>query len=164
VAFLAAFGLGTLAGTVILLPLIVPVGLIWPAIRLYPLLIAKHLLWEIGALVLTVWVYRRVTAPAIHAAADQEPPDRRHFRVRPLCGLIAGVVLVAALAVGIRSMLHGEVAQRARAEAQRKTGAGYDYFVYQVLWEYVGGKKTTSAKVIAYNSREVRELKVAWEK
>ena len=163
VASLAAFGLGMFAGTALFVALLVPVGLIWAGIRLYPLLIAQNLLWPIAAVALTVWVYRRVTAPAVHAAAQQEQPERRRSRVGPVYALIAGVLLSAALGVGAHFLLRGDLARRARAEARSRTGAGYNYFVYQVFLEYGPGKTTTGAKVMAWNSREIRDIRVEWQ-
>jgi len=164
VVFFSALGLGMLAGIAVLLSLIVPVGLIWPGLKTYPLLVTEHLLVVIAVVALGVWIYRRVTTPAVLDAADREPDDRRSLRVRPVYGLIAGVVLAAVMVVGLGSFLHSDAARRAEIEAQRKMGPGYDYFIYQVFWEYPGGKKITGAKVIAYNPREVREMEVRWEK
>ena len=164
VAFFAAGSLGLSIGVAGLLPTIVPAGILVPAFRSYPLLMTKQSLVMLLHFAVTVWVLLKVTAPSVLMEADRrESPEQPSLRVRPLYGFIAGTVLAAVMVIGFGSFLRSDGAQRARAEAARKTGPGYQYFVCQLFWESAAGKTVSGGRVIAYNPLEAREMVVRWK-
>lgn len=163
VALFAAFFLSGFLGVPLLLLLIVPPDLIWTYVRLRPLMVVETCLALAFILVLSAWVYRRLTAPAVLAAMDEQHIEYRRFTRRPSIGFIAGVVLVLALLAAGTVVLRGAAAERARAEARREVGEGYRLYVSSVSWFTSGGKTTVEATVTAYNRDEIRTVEVSWE-
>jgi len=163
VALFSAFYLSGFVGVLVITPLIVPSALITLTVRLYPFLMVGSLLLVVGVLAFLAWVYRRLTAPAILAAMDREHINCRRLHRRPSLGFVVGGLLALLLLILLRAAFAGEDAARARSEARGQLGPGYKYWVSSLSTHFAGGQTTVDATVIAYSSREVREVKVKWK-
>jgi hypothetical protein len=164
IAFLAAVLLGWLAVCLAAAACTVPVALVLPALRSFPAEIAKGVLWLIVALAFAVLVCRTSLLSGEPATAGIKPTFDRGSRRRLFWAVAVGAALAVLPASCIVSLQRGSAAERARAEAARTTGPGYRYFVYHLSVHYRTAGSRTSAKVIAFNSREARSLEVTWQK
>ncbi len=163
VAFFSAFHFSGFLGGAVLLLLLVPADLMWTYLRLHPMMVAATLLVLAFIVVLSGWVYRRLTAPAVFAAMDEQQINYRAFTRRPSTGFLAGIALLLILLIVVTAGLRGATAQRAKAEAHKEIGEEYKLFVSSVNSSSFGGKTTVEAEVIAYNRDEIREVRVTWE-
>ena len=163
VALFGAFFFSGFLGLPVLLLLTVPADLIWAYVRLRPLIVAETLLALTFILVLSAWVYRRLTAPAVLAAMDEQQIEYRRFTARPSTGFLAGIALLLILLVLSSAVLRGAGAQRAKAEARKEVGEGYKLFVSSLSSRSAGGRTTVEANVTAYNRDEIRSVRVTWQ-
>ena len=74
----------------------------------------------------------------------------------------AGLALVALLAVVVPLALSGESGSKAKAVAQGQLGAGYKYHVSSLSVSTTSRGTSVSARVTAWNDKEVRIVPVEW--
>jgi len=159
VAFFSAFYLSGFASIPVILALLMPASLILTVVRLHPVLAVVWLVVVAGLLALLAWVYQRLTSADVLTGMDSESIEYRSFRRRPSMGFVIGGALGAVLLIAIGFTLRGNGAERAKAEARRRMGPSYQYFVSKMSTDSSG----TRATVIAYSPREAREVEVRWE-
>jgi hypothetical protein len=162
-AFFSALMLSASVGIFFVSPLFMPIGLILTYWRLFPYSSLCNLLLHIGILVLLVWIYRRLTKPAVMVAIAERYPRWTSWWRRPRTGFFVGGILVVILVTALRFMLHGTAADRAIAEAKHQLGEDYKFYVTQLNVFTSGGRTRASALVTAYNEREIKTIPVAWD-
>lgn len=172
VAFFAAFLLVWYVAFALATPftLRIPLDLGLTYLRLRPFSVAQGAFWLIGPVILSAWVYRRLTAPVILAAMDEEHIGYRRPWQKPAAGFVVGAVILIVIAAVTNPLMRelgaeqGKVAERAKVEAKKKVGSGHKFFVSSWTRRYeAGGKTSVRATVTAYNRREIRDVKVTWE-
>lgn len=163
VAYFSAFMLSCFIGLLVILPLIMPLGLILAQSRVHPAWFGSRSLSAVCVLVLVGWIYHRLTAPLVTAAFTEKYPLKTSFRWRPRNGFFMGALLVIVMVVVQGFMLHGASAERACAEAKLKAGDGYKFCVSSLNMHSSGGHTHVAAVVTAYNQNEIKNVKVQWD-
>ena len=159
VAFFSAFYLAGFAALVPIAIILLPFSLTVTVLRLYPVPAVLWLAFWAGLLAFLRWVYRQVTSqPALIGLNDERTGFRWLLR-GPARGFVSGVALAAVLLVGTGLLIRGGTAERIRTQARREMGPGYEYFVASMST----GTSGTRGTIIAYNSREIRQVEVRWE-
>ncbi len=163
VAFFSAFMLSGSIGFILILPLIMPLGLMLAHLRVHPASFGSSSLLAVCVLVLLVWIYRRLTAPLVTAAFAEKYPLKTSFRWRPRNGFFVGALLVVVIVVAQGFLLHGASARRACEEAKLKAGDGYEVCVSSLSMQSSGGHTHVDAVVTAYNQNEIKKVAVQWD-
>jgi hypothetical protein len=163
VAFFSAFMLSGFIGGLLVLPLIMPFGLVQTYLRVYPASFSIYSMLAVFILVLLGWIYGRLTAPLVTAAIVEKYPRYASFWRRPRNGFLVGALLVIVLVSGLGFMFHGASAQRACAEAKLKVGVGYKFCVSSMSMQSSGGRTHVAALVTAYNQNEIKSVEVEWD-
>lgn len=154
VSFFAAFMLGGLGLTAVLFPLLMPFDLLATQFRLDPAGSALTVLLAVVFLTFAFWVYRSLTSALVMEARRAVGVNAK----KPVSAFVIGVLLAVGLSVVMALMTRGSSAESAIAKAKEKTGPGYKYYVTSMHWSGGSG----SATVTAYNSAEIKEVKVEW--
>lgn len=154
VSFFAAFMLSGLGLAAVLIPLLMPFDLLVTQFRLNPAGSTLTVLLAMAFLTFAFWVYRSLTSSAVMEARRAAGVNAR----KPVTAFVVGVLLAVGLSVIMVLMTRGSPAESAIAKAKEKTGPGYKYYVSSMHWSGGSG----SATVTAYNSAEIREVKVQW--
>lgn len=154
VSFFAAFMLGGLGLTAVLFPLLIPFDLLATQFRLKPGGSALTVLLVVAFLAFASWVCRALTSPAVMEARRAAGVNER----KPVTAFVIGVLLAVGLSVIMVLVTRGSSAEFAIAKAKEKTGPGYKYYVSSMSWSGGSG----SATVTAYNSTEIKKVKVEW--
>lgn len=146
---------GLLLGCVFILPWIQPTEYWVPMLRQEPLASLTSALVAVAMLLGLAWVYRALQASPVLAARAQAGQKV----AVPKSAFIAGGALAVIMAVLLQFTLKGEAAEKAVRLAAEQYGAEYKYFVSSINW--AGGH--VSARLIAYNRKESREIEVEWD-
>lgn len=153
VFFLAGFSALALA-----LPFLQPVDLTLTQIRLSPLGVFAVVLLLGALLYLFFWLQRQLGSPPVQAALLAAGRKLRSMRVAAASGI--GIVVVVAAVVPF--FLGGESAMKAKSLAQSQLGMGYKYHLSSLSMATNGQGTSISARVTAWNAREVRVVPVEW--
>jgi len=165
-AFLAAFLVTCYVAYLLMAAFMlrIPLDLALTYPRLRPFAVARGALLVIGPLILWAWVYRRLTAPVILAAMDEEHIGYRRPWQKPWAGFVVGAALAMVLAAMDYPLRSDATMERAKVEARKKVGGGYEFFVSSWRKHYEPARKTTArATVIAYNRHDMQDVTVAWQ-
>ncbi|UCH33148.1 MAG: hypothetical protein JSV65_11195 [Armatimonadota bacterium] len=165
-ALLAAFLVTCYVAFLLVAPftLRMPLDLALTYLRLRPFAVAQGALLVIGPLILWGWIYRRLTAPVILAAMDEQQIGYRRPWQKPSAGFVVGAALAIVLAIVTYPLMSGVTVERAKIEARKKVGGGYSLFVSSWGKHYEPARKsTTRATVIAYNRHDLQDITVQWE-
>ncbi|WP_379655438.1 hypothetical protein [Pseudoxanthomonas sp. UC19_8] len=156
ITVLCAFIMGAVIGvTLLILPFVLPIGLLVTQVKLYP---GQSLLSWLAALLwlgLLVWTYRQLRkAPVLEAS---RAAGRRMARPYFTFGVgLAFAILMAAL---LHVTLHGAAASKAVALVRQQLGPGYKYATQSIQWG--GGRGRAVAA--AYNDHEIKYVPVRWD-
>ncbi len=168
IAFLTAMLMGVYAVGLVAMVLTIPAALVLPALRSFPAEIAKGALSLIVGLALALLICRTSWLPVAPAADVAKHAVARRARRKLFYAFSAGAAVAAVPAFLALTMLNGDVARRAKEEAARMTGPGYQYVVYRISFG-VGGPSDSEpaqhpkgAELLAFNSRGARKLEVTW--
>ena len=107
---------------------------------------------------LSAWVQRQLGRPPVLAATLAAGGKVRSMKLPAA----AGVGLVALVVIVVPLMLSGESGDKAKAIAQGQLGAGYKYHVSSMRISSSSRGTSGSARVTAWNEREVRVVPVEW--
>lgn len=164
-AFFSAILLSSFTVAFVIIPFLIPLDFTWTYFRLHPASTIGSFLLMVGLVGFLLWVYRKLTTPNIFAAMEAEQVKYRSFIKRPATGFVIGTVLVVVLCLSVGSMLRGEPAKQAKMLARNQVGTGYKFFVTSMqMYATLNGKKSFRATVTAYNSHEIKQTNVVWEK
>ncbi len=155
-ATLILVGFGCL---VVLWPAFLPPGLALAELRLYPLWFAGSLALEAAVLGFLYWVARQLLLGPVL------PVRMWGFTAHSLrSAVVAGVGLVAMLALVTGFTSRGQRASRAIETAAAQLGPGYKYHLNSIHWLSASGRGTeVSAIVTAWNDREIRKVPINWQ-
>ena len=149
----AAIGLcGALLAGLLALPVLVPSKLLLLALKTAS---AQTLLaWGLSLAVpaLAFWVYRQLTTEAVKQALVDPLAVHRSFAAGAVVATLATVVVFVFLKVA--------VPEAVVAEARRRTGPGYEYFVTRMQMNTSRERESVSAVVLAYDSERLEEVRV----
>ena len=149
-------GLSFLLGGFLLLPVVMPVlmpvRLLWLQLRLSPWPLLQTLAFYVALLAVLYWTRETLGALPVHGGGKKAPPLYRSVAA----AVGAGIPLL--LAVVLPLFMHSAAGRRAVAEAQGKVGPGYSFHVQQLNTSGSAG----SAIVVAYSDSEIREVAVEW--
>jgi hypothetical protein len=106
-------------------------------------------------LFMLLWVYRALRALPVSEARAAAG----HRTGAPKSAFVAGSALTLLMAVLLQVTLKGESAERAVRLAAEQHGPGYKYFVSKINW----AGAHVSARLVAYNDKESKEVEVEWE-
>jgi hypothetical protein len=151
-AHAAAFLLGATLAVLAAAPFMVPPRLFLLALKTAPpsRLLGTALLLVLP--VLSVWVYRRLTSEPVTSALDRPVSATR--------SLVAGALLVLVGAVAVSSFLRGGASDQVLAEARRRVGPDYDYFITQMTTTASADGGSVTAQVLAYDAERIEPIQV----
>jgi hypothetical protein len=153
VTWFVALTLGALAALPVALPLVLPTDLLLLRLRAVS---AEVWILTVLLVALLVWLYRELrrteVLTAFQAAGLKTGPPR--------LAIAEGIALIIVLATAMQVMVRGESGRRAVQLAQDQVGVGYRFHVDSMQWR----GDQVSARVAAYNEREIRDVVVSWEK
>ena len=101
-----------------------------------------------------LWIYLQLSRPAALARLK----DAGYKTGKPITALYAVLIMVAMGGVLFFSILNSESAERAKTLAKEQMGPNYQYHISSLN---ISGNRG-SAVVIAYNSSEIKYVKVEW--
>ena len=101
-----------------------------------------------------LWVYLQLSKPSALARLK----DAGYKTGKPITALYAVLIMVALGGVLFFSIFNSESAERAKALAKEQMGSNYQYHISSLNISGNSG----SAVVIAYNSSEIKYVKVEW--
>lgn len=158
VRWFAVFFLAAMCALLVAWPFMQPIDLTLTQARLSPISTGVSVLLLLAVAVLCLWLQRQLGSPPVIVATRASGKKVRSMRAAAAAGL--GLVLL--LAVAIPQMLAGESGARAKTVAQERLGAGYRYHVSSLSMSTTSGGTTVSARVTAWNEKEVRVVPVEW--
>lgn len=136
-----------------------PIGLSLAEIRFHTVSVVSGIVAMAALAAALYWVAIELGREPVQIARDSVGFKRRSARVPILCGF--GLVVVMSLFLAI--FLSGESAERAKREAAKAVGPGYELHVTSLNIMESGRHKKVSAVVAAWNDKEVRDIPVQWE-
>lgn len=163
VAASAAFFVPVLLGVIIALPILLPVELILTYLKIAPLSDVRLAIPFLLTGGLSAWIYRNLTSPPVKAGMDKAGMNYKSFWKNPALGLKIGSALGAILLAFLVFSLKGERGSRAIEEASKKMGSQYKYQVVSMGTRSSGEGTTVQAGVIAYDTKSIRYIDVAWK-
>ena len=101
-----------------------------------------------------LWVYLQLSKPSALARLK----DAGYKTGKPITALYAVLIMVALGGIVFFSIFNSESAERAKALAKEQMGPNYQYHISSLNISGNSG----SAVVIAYNSSEIKYVKVEW--
>jgi hypothetical protein len=158
VRWFSVFSLAVLCALALAWPVLQPFDLTLTQVRVSPSASALSVLVVAAAIGLFAWLQRQLGKPPVLAATLAAGRKVRSMKFPA----VAGLVLVALAAIVFPLMLSGEAGNKARAIAQGQLGAGYKYHVTSMSFSSTSSGTSGSARVIAWNEREVRVVPVEW--
>jgi hypothetical protein len=160
VTFIASAYLG--AGLALLL--FIPPSLMGTAIRHYLLVILKSQISYLIVIGMAIYGYQIITAPQVLATYVPEQGDGSRLRRTMRRWSVGEIVFFFTLVFIVNVIVaFGGTAERAKIEAVKKTGPGYRYYVQKFHIEFRDEGRLRGAYVIAYNSKEMKTIKVTWK-
>lgn len=165
VIFFSSFFVTGIIGIPFILPLLTPTDLILTQIKLNPInSICYFAIWLVFLFFL-IWILKSLTSPAVYNAIYKKGKKTKLFFTSQRLGIFLGIVLLATLGTTLPSLLKGENAKMAIAEAQKKIGNGYKFSISSInISSNYGGKTNVYAVVTAYNDTEIKNIEVQFEK
>jgi hypothetical protein len=154
VSFFAAFMLAGLGLAAVLFPLLMPVDLLATQFRLNPIGSISTVVVAVIFLPFAYWVYRSLTSQPVMEARRAAGVNAK----KPVVAFVVGIALAVGLFGVMAVVTRGPSAESAISKAREKTGPGYKYYVTSMRWSGDSG----SATVTAYNTSEIKEVKVEW--
>lgn len=150
-AFLATAGVGAV---LLLAPMRQSTDLWLVELKLSPVATLASMTIAVAMVGLLVWVYTQLRAgPVLQALRDAGRPTSA-----PRLPLAAGAVLPVALAVVFHLTLAGSSGAKAVELARARYGNQYRYVPSAINW----AGRHVSARLTAYNEREVKSVVVEW--
>jgi len=154
VRWLSAFFVIGFVFMLFLFPLAMPVRLLTTQVKLNPTYILGSYAFSIIFIGVLVWVYKQLSAPSALAKLE-----RAGYKVgRPRSAFYAALGLVVMGGVAFGFLLNSESAEKAKSLAREQLGANYQYHINALSMSGNHG----SAVVTAYNSDEIRNVRVEW--
>ena len=154
ITWFVAITLGAFAALPFALPFLVPIDLWLLKVRVTS---AGVWILTVLLLVLLIWIFRQLRRTEVltaFQAAGLKPG-------RPGLAFAEGIALIVVLTIATQGvMVRSESGRRAVQLAQDHVGAGYRFHVESLQWR----GDQVSARVAAYNEREIRDVVVRWEK
>lgn len=158
VRWFSVFLLAALGALVLAWPVLQPFDLTLTQVRVSPIASSLSALLVAAVIGLSVWVQRQLGRPPVLAATLAAGKTVRSMKFPAA----AGLALVALLGIVVPVMLSGESGNKAKAIAQAQLGAGYKYHVSSMSVSSSSRGTSGSARVTAWNEREVRVVPVEW--
>lgn len=158
VRWFSVFILAALCAIALAWPVVQPLDLTLTQIRLAPTAAAVSALLVVGMAFLFFWLQRQLGSPSVLAAIEAAGKKIRSMWVPAA----AGVDLVVLLAVVVPFALSGESGSKAKSLAQGQLGTGYKFYVSSLSVSTTSQGTSVSARVTAWNDKEVRVLPVEW--
>ena len=142
-----------------LLVSLMPWDLVVTMLRVCPeRIVSNGAQWALLVFVL-LWIIQELDRESVRTAMTEAGVEQHGFR-KPA---IAATVVAAIIGVGVTMMLHGEMAKRATALAQEKTGPGYRIFVHALNYRKDWRGVSVSAAVYAWNNKGIWDFPVHWQ-
>jgi hypothetical protein len=156
---LSLFSLGACIALAAAWPFLQPFELTLMEIRSSPLSALLLPGFMIFLCVLLYWIATSLSHETIVAA--QRHSGRKPYRKQVLAA--EGVGLVAVACIFMSLLLGGDAAKEAVKVAQRELGPGYRFHVSSLSFTKRDGVTSVRGVVRAWNSTELRDVRVAWE-
>jgi hypothetical protein len=154
IANYAAFMFAAFVCMTVLMPLIMPVGLLATMARLNPLSGLSIGMFLLFALVFVFWVYRNLTLPSVMQARQAASIDAN----KPKSFFILGAALAIVMCILVTFGNKSDSAEKAIAKAKETMGSNYSYYVSSMRTSGDSGKAT----VTAYTASEIKYVEVEW--
>lgn len=158
VRWLALFFLAALASVVVVLPFLVPLGLLATYVQVNPLAYLGSSGVFAAAILLLFWVAKQLSAGCVAAARTAAGRKVRDARV-PVAAAVGLVVILAGVNFKVQS---SESAARAVAEARSTLGSDYKFHVSSISYRSSSEGKSVSGVVTAWKSGVVKDLPFQW--
>lgn len=162
VAFFSGFYLGAAGLSLVLTLPFVPLGLWWAMLRNPDLRWYGQGLLGLAMLGVIGWIYWKTGDPHLPRRWEEEQTDQQPRR-RAWVGLTLGLLLAVGSLTQAIQTTSGPTAQRARAEAARRLGRGYRYFLSEMTIRSTPQGQRVQAGIFAYDRRDLTRLSVSWE-
>lgn len=154
VRWFSAFFLTAFFCMALLFPATMPTQLLVTKIKLNPIgMIGLYAFMFIFIGVLA-WVYKQLSSASALAALD----EAGYKTGKPKSALRAALIIVVFIGTMIGFMFNSESAETAKTLAKKQYGGNYKYHITSMRMSDNHG----SAVVIAYNSEEIKSVKVKW--
>jgi len=154
----SVFSLAVLCSLVLAWPVFQPFDLTLTQFRVSPAASALSALLFAGLIALFGWIQSQLGRPPVLEAILAAGRKVRSMKFPAA----AGVALVVLLATGVPLMVSGESGDKAIAIARAQLGAGYKYHVSSLSVSSTSAGTSSSARVTAWNDREIRIVPVEW--
>jgi hypothetical protein len=162
ISWFMAFSIAFFTGVLIVMPLLFPFDLLVAYVRHARASAISAIVFIPVLMALLVWIYRRLTSPAIREAMDEAQINRTPFWRNPARGFWIGGCLPLILVVFLSLLMSGSTADEAKRRAAAQVGDGYKFHVKSLNMSSGTRGKHVHAVVTAYNADEIKDVVVEW--
>ena len=154
VRWFSAFFVIAFISMIFLFPITMPIQLLATQIKLNPMGMLGSYAFSLVFIGVLIWVYRQLSTPGALAKIGQAG----YKTGKPKSALYAAIGIMIFGGVMFAFLFNSESAEKAKALAKEQLGPAYEYHISSM---HTSGDKG-SAVVTAYNSNEIKNVKVKW--
>jgi hypothetical protein len=154
VRWFSAFFVIVFIGMIFLFPITMPIQLLATQIKLNPIGTLGSYAFLLVSIGVLIWIYKQLSTPGALAILGQAG----YKTSTPKSALYAAIGIMVLGGVMFTLLFNSESAEKAKALAKEQLGPAYEYHISNM---HISGDKG-SAIVTAYNSSEIKDVKVKW--
>jgi len=142
----------------------VPLDFLLTSIKLKPAHFAGFSLFVVFLFSLLLWTYLQLTSREVYGAIVENGINVEKIWRKPKNGFAFGAAFTILLSLLVFLGISDETRIAVKAEAAKKVGHGYKYYVSSIQVSYTNGVKEVTASVMAYNDNDIKELEITLDK
>ena len=154
VRWFSAFFIIAFALMLFIFPVAMPVDLLITQIKLSPVFMLGSYTFAIVFIGVLIWVYLQLSSPPALVRLE----EAGYKTGKPISALYVVLAMIVFGGVMFVFLFNSESAEKAKALAQEQLGPSYKYHISSLNMSGNSG----SAVVTAYNSTEIKNVKVKW--